>query len=165
MEDHSLEFQLFPSIFSQFMAFPRCVPNVHHFVASKPVLVWFSDEAHFCFPGTSIAKTMFFGVRRFQTKFFRGRFIPLNVLPGWPWASTGSSGLFGSKMMTADIRQSTRSATRSLFWTSTGRRWDAGEGLWELHNGFSTTGHTSYSQRNHCLVEAEVRRETHKQKM
>ena len=40
MEDHSSEFQLFLSIFSQFMAFPRCVPNVHHFVASKPVLVW-----------------------------------------------------------------------------------------------------------------------------
>ena len=28
------------SIFSQFMAFPRCVPNGHHFVASKPALVW-----------------------------------------------------------------------------------------------------------------------------
>ena len=46
--------------------------------------VWFSDEAHFCFPGTSIAKTLFFGVWRFQTKCFRGRFILLNVLPGWP---------------------------------------------------------------------------------
>ena len=46
--------------------------------------IWFSDEAHFCFPGTSIAKTIFFGVRRFQKECFRGRFIPLNVLPGWP---------------------------------------------------------------------------------
>jgi len=45
MEDHSPEFQLFMSIFSQCMAFPRCVPNVHHFVASKPVLVWQSFES------------------------------------------------------------------------------------------------------------------------
>ena len=34
MEDHSPEFQLFLSIFSKLMAFPRCVPNVHNFVAS-----------------------------------------------------------------------------------------------------------------------------------
>ena len=47
MEDHSPEFQLFLSIFSRFMAFPRCVPNVHHFVASKPVLVWQSCQSLF----------------------------------------------------------------------------------------------------------------------
>ena len=93
----------------------------------------------FCFPGTSIAKTMFFWVRRFQTKCFRRRFISLNVLPGWPWTSSGSSGLIRSKMMTTDPRQSTRGATW-LFWTSTGRRWDAGEEFWEFHHGFSKTG-------------------------
>ena len=44
MEDHSPEFQLFLSIFSKLMAFPRCVPNVHHLLASKPVLVWQSFQ-------------------------------------------------------------------------------------------------------------------------
>ena len=34
MEDHSPEFQLFLSIFSKLMAFPRYVPNIHNFVAS-----------------------------------------------------------------------------------------------------------------------------------
>ena len=46
--------------------------------------VWFSDEAHFLLSGHVNSKKLFFGVRRFQTKCFRGRFIPLNVLPGWP---------------------------------------------------------------------------------
>ena len=50
MEDHSPDFLQFLSIFSQFMAFPRCALNVHHFVASKPVLIWQSFESLFYIP-------------------------------------------------------------------------------------------------------------------
>ena len=50
--------------------------------------VWFSYEVHFLLSGhvnnNKLAKTIFFGVQRFPKKCFRDRFIPLNVLPGWP---------------------------------------------------------------------------------
>ena len=44
--------------------------------------VWFSDEVHFLLFGHVNSKNNVFWVRRLQTKCFRGRFIPLNVLPG-----------------------------------------------------------------------------------
>jgi len=37
--NHTL-FSLWKTIHQSFNYCPRCVPNVHHFVASKPVLVW-----------------------------------------------------------------------------------------------------------------------------
>ena len=74
----------------------------------------------FCFPGTSIAKTMFFGVRRFQTT--------LHFVKCTAWVAMNKLGIIGPYWFEDDddrsqtVNKGRYMAVLNKYWASLGRR-------------------------------------------
>ena len=146
MEDHSPEFQLFLSIFSKLMAFPRCVPNVYDFVVSISFRFLLSEHVN--------SKNNVFRDSKVADEVLQ---TTLHFVECTAWVAMNKLGIIGPYWFEHDDDRSQ---------TVNKGRYMAVLNKYESFTMVSARrGHTSYYQRNPCLVEAEVRRETQKQKV
>ena len=138
MEDHSPELQLFLSIFSKLMAFPRCVPNVHNFVAS----------ISFCF--------LLSGHANSKNNVFWGSKVPDEVLQTTlhfvkctAWVAMNKLGIIGPYWFEDDddrsqtVNKGRYMAVLNKYWASLGRR----RGVLRVSQWFQQDGatpHTAY---------------------